>query len=209
MNFESTKIIELGSCAFRQWRAEDTHCKYIHGYQLKAKFWFKGELDDRNWVVNFGGLKELKNKLQEIFDHTLCVAEDDPLLHLFQELSRAGGCQLRVLLAVGIEKTAEYCFNIANEFVKHTTKDRCSVSKVEVWEHDLNSATYTAECAMAAINNDLPAPEPVQEETPHIMNKPLPVMEHQRDPNEPIPAKIGNNVTPGWSNLFGGTSWGA
>jgi len=47
--FQSTKIIELGSCAFRQWRAEDTHCKYVHGYQLKAKFWFGCQgLDDKN-----------------------------------------------------------------------------------------------------------------------------------------------------------------
>ena len=25
---------------------------------------------------------------------------------------------------------------------------------------------------------------------------------------QPIPANIGNNVTTGWSNPFGGTSWG-
>lgn len=28
--YQSTKVIELGSCAFRQWRAEHSHCKYIH-----------------------------------------------------------------------------------------------------------------------------------------------------------------------------------
>ena len=60
MEYQSTKIIELGSCAFRQWRA-DSHCKFIHGYRLVAKFWFECEkLDERNWVVDFGGLKELK-----------------------------------------------------------------------------------------------------------------------------------------------------
>jgi hypothetical protein len=25
---------------------------------------------------------------------------------------------------------------------------------------------------------------------------------------QPIPANVGNNVTTGWSNPFGGTSWG-
>jgi 6-pyruvoyltetrahydropterin/6-carboxytetrahydropterin synthase len=142
MSYTSTKIIELGSCAFRQWRAEDTHCKYVHGYQLKAKFWFEGELDDRNWVVNFGGLKELKYKLQNQFDHTLCIAEDDPSINIFKQLSNAGGCDLRIMSAVGIEKTAEYCFNVANEFVKNMTDGRCKVVKVEVWEHDANSAIY-------------------------------------------------------------------
>ena len=142
MSYISTKLIELGSCAFRQWRATDTHCCKIHGYQLKAKFWFKGELDDRNWVVNFGGLKELKSKLQNQFDHKTCIAADDPLLHMFQELDKAGGCDLRVMPAVGIEKTAEYCFKVANEFVQNMTDGRCKVIKVEVWEHELNSAIY-------------------------------------------------------------------
>ena len=143
MSYTSTKIIELGSCAFRQWRAEDTHCKYVHGYQLKAKFWFEGELDDRNWVVNFGGLKKLKETLQHQFDHTLCIEADDPLLPKFVELNQAGGCDLRIMEGVGIEKTAEWCFNVANNYIIERTNNRCKVSKVEVWEHDLNSAIYT------------------------------------------------------------------
>ncbi len=143
MSYTSTKIIELGSCAFRQWRATDTHCCKVHGYQLKAKFWFEGELDDRNWVVNFGGLKELKAELQTWFDHTLCVAADDPLLSIFQQLHEAGGCDLRVMSGTGIEMTAEFCFNIANKHVTQITNNRCHVTKVEVWEHEANSATYT------------------------------------------------------------------
>jgi len=141
--YVSTKVIELGSCAFRQWRATDTHCCKIHGYQLKAKFWFEGELDERNWVVDFGGLKELKYMLQTQFDHTLCVAADDPLLPLFQQLHKAKGCDLRIMPDVGIEKTAEWCFKKANEYIKNQTDERCKVAKVEVWEHDANSATYT------------------------------------------------------------------
>ena len=141
--YTSTKVIELGSCAFRQWRATDTHCCKIHGYQLMAKFWFEGTLDDRNWVVNFGGLKELKQTLQKQFDHTLCVAEDDPLLDKFRELDKLGGCDLRVMPGVGIELTAEYCFNVANERVMQMTNNRCRVTKVEVWEHQANSAVYT------------------------------------------------------------------
>lgn len=145
MSYISTKVIELGSRAFRQWRATDTHCCKVHGYQLKAKFWFEGDLDDRNWVVNFGGLKELKYKLQQQFDHKLCVAADDPLIGIFQTLHDAGGCDLRVMPAVGIEMTAKYCFKVANEFVRNMTDERCNVIKVEVWEHELNSAVYTEE----------------------------------------------------------------
>jgi 6-pyruvoyltetrahydropterin/6-carboxytetrahydropterin synthase len=144
--YTSTKILELGSCAFRQWRAEGTHCKFIHGYRLMAKFWFEcSELDHRNWAVNFGGLKELKAILQNQFDHTLCIAADDPLRGMFEDLNTAKGCRLRVMKeGVGIEKTAEWCFKAAQDFLQtnEETKERCWVSKVEVWEHDQNSATY-------------------------------------------------------------------
>lgn len=145
MSYRSTKIIELGSCAFRQWRAEESHCKYIHGYRLMAKFWFEAnELDCRNWVVDFGGLKALKAYLQCQFDHTLCIAADDPLLDKFKELHSLGGCDLRIMDGVGIEKTAEWCYNAAKNFIatNSTLANRCKVVKVEVWEHEDNSAIY-------------------------------------------------------------------
>ena len=145
MKYSSTKIIELGSCAFRQWKAYGTHCKYVHGYRLMAKFWFEAdELDCRNWVVNFGGLKELKKVLHDQFDHTLCIASDDPLLLMFEELHEEGGCDLRVMDGVGIEKTAEWCYKAAELFLDSNdeTRGRCRVTRVEVWEHEQNSAIY-------------------------------------------------------------------
>jgi 6-pyruvoyltetrahydropterin/6-carboxytetrahydropterin synthase len=141
--FESTKIIELGSCAFRQWRAEGTHCKYVHGYRLMGKFWFGCQgLDDKNWVINFGGLKEVKKVLQDQFDHTLCIAKDDPLLEEFKQLDAKGGCVLKIMDGVGIEKTAEWCFKTVDPMIREMSVGRCWVNKVEVWEHELNSAIY-------------------------------------------------------------------
>jgi 6-pyruvoyltetrahydropterin/6-carboxytetrahydropterin synthase len=143
VRFQSTKIIELGSCAFRQWRAEGTLCKYVHGYRLMAKFWFGCQgLDDKNWVINFGGLKDVKKVLQDQFDHTLCIAKDDPLLEHFKELDKIGGCQLRIMNGVGIEKTAEWCHKAVDRMVREMSVGRCWVNKVEVWEHELNSAIY-------------------------------------------------------------------
>jgi 6-pyruvoyltetrahydropterin/6-carboxytetrahydropterin synthase len=182
--YVSTKIIELGSCAFRQWRATHSHCSRVHGYQLKAKFWFGcSELDERNWAVDFGGLKELKAKLQHQFDHTLCIAADDPQLSLFQQLHDAKACDLRVMeKGVGIERTAEFCFNLASEHIKELTKGRCWVEKVEVWEHDLNSATYEGKSLTEAVVQAAPAPG--------------------------RGAAVGNQVTTGLGGLFKGTSWG-
>lgn len=152
-NYISTKVIELGSCAFRQPNAafnrpgageNSKRCSFVHGYKLQAKFWFECQsLDDKNWVVDFGGLGDLKKELQNQFDHTLTIDKQDPLLPLFEELHKQGGCDLRVMDGVGIEKVSEWCFNTANNYIKHTTEGRCWVSKVEVWEHDKNSAIYT------------------------------------------------------------------
>ena len=143
--YQSTKIIELGSCAFRQWRATHSHCCKLHGYRLMAKLWFGcAYLDDKNWAVDFGGLKPLKSELQQMFDHTTTVAADDPELSIFEELDRRGIIQLRVMPeGVGIEKVAEYVFNRASEYVSKTTKGRCWVDKVEVFEHEDNSAVYS------------------------------------------------------------------
>ena len=71
------------SCAFRQWRA-DSHCNLIHGYALQFEFLFGGEeLDERNWIVDFGGLKPLKEWLKYMFDHTYLLASDDPEFETF------------------------------------------------------------------------------------------------------------------------------
>lgn len=143
-NYISTKVLELGSCAFRQWRASFSHCHFVHGYQLKAKLWFDAEvLDECNWVVDFGGLKGLEKKLKEQFDHTLCVAADDPVLPLFKDLHSRGAVDLRVMeKGVGIEMTAEYVYNVAQSHINSMTHGRCKVIMVEVFEHENNSAIY-------------------------------------------------------------------
>lgn len=147
MKYQSTKKITLGSCAFRQWRATHSHCSKVHGYNLEAKFWFEAdELDDKNWIVDFGGLKEFKKQLELQFDHTYCVAKDDPEFDWFMKAHEKGILDIRVMEeGVGIEKTAEFCFNAANKFLNRETEGRCRCVKVEVFEHDNNSATYGEE----------------------------------------------------------------
>ena len=140
--FQSTKIIELGSCAFRQPSA-DSHCRFLHGYRLTAKFWFQAKhLDQNNWVVDFGGLKDLKKILREQFDHTTCISRTDPYVDEFKRMRDAGICDLRLMDGVGIEKFAEWCYHTANRYVAGITDNRCKCIKVEVFEHENNSAVY-------------------------------------------------------------------
>lgn len=140
--FTSTKIIELGSCAFRQPQA-DSHCRFLHGYRLTAKFWFAAKhLDQNNWVVDFGGLKGLKKMMQDQFDHTTCISRTDPKLAVFKKLNEEGVCDLRIMDGVGIEKFAEYCHTVADNYVDELTDGRCNCTKVEVFEHENNSAIF-------------------------------------------------------------------
>ena len=44
------------------------------------------ELDNKNWAVDFGGLKPLKAWLEDNFDHKLALDHNDPHLEKFNEL---------------------------------------------------------------------------------------------------------------------------
>lgn len=149
--FKSTKLFDGYSTVFRQWKAEGTHCRFLHGYAVSFRVWFEGELDERNWVFDFGGMKRAKTTIQgkspkEFFawllDHTFIVAEDDPFLESFKKMDEAGVAQVRVLPSVGCERFAEYLYNIINEFLDKETEGRVKAVKVEVYEHERNSASY-------------------------------------------------------------------
>jgi|TARA_R110000744_G_scaffold147658_2_gene260693 6-pyruvoyltetrahydropterin/6-carboxytetrahydropterin synthase len=149
MPFQSTKIINLGSCAFRQPKAT-SHCRFIHGYRLKAKFWFESnKLDSNNWVVDFGSLKHLKKVLEKQFDHTLCIDSNDPLLADLQSLNDRGAADIRIMDGVGIEMIAKWCYGAANDHLdRGTMPNGARCVKVEVWEHEGNSAIYNGSSAV-------------------------------------------------------------
>ena len=143
MKFTSNKIIDLGSTAFRQWRSTHSHCQYIHGYNLTADITFEcDDLDDKNWVADFGGLKELKKTLEYTFDHKLVVAGDDPHLDLLKMLDETGVAQIIVLEGgVGCERFAEFVLKTADTFIDEATSGRVRVKSVQINEHEKNFAT--------------------------------------------------------------------
>lgn len=149
--FKSTKLFDGYSACFRQWKAEGTHCKFLHGYAVSFRVWFEGDLDHRNWVFDFGGMKRAKHTIDNmspkdffawLLDHTTIVAEDDPYLDKFKQMHEDGIIQLRVLPSVGCERFAEFLYNIINSFLKVETEGRVKAVKVEVYEHERNSALY-------------------------------------------------------------------
>ena len=149
--FQSSKVFDGFSTVFRQWKAKTTHCQYIHGYGVSFKVYFEGELDERNWVWDFGGMKRAttlidgkqpKAWMDYMFDHTLIVAEDDPWLEAFKQMGDSQVAQVRVIPSTGAEKFAEYIYHKLNEFVKAETVNRVKVIKVKFMEHGKNAAYY-------------------------------------------------------------------
>ena len=116
------------SCCFRQWRSTHSHCSLLHGYSIGIKLTFESEtLDDRNWVMDFGGLGAFKAWAEYMFDHTLLIAKDDPQRNFFETMNmivdakspnpksaipnlRGAICDLRVVDAVGCEKFSELAY---------------------------------------------------------------------------------------------------
>lgn len=131
------------SCCFRQWRAQ-SHCSKLHGYALGFKFTFESDtLDERNWCVDFGGLKPLKGVLDDNFDHTLLVAEDDPHKETLLDLDKKGLAKVIVVPSTGCEATAQMVFEVAEQWLKDAGfAPRVRLRSVEVTEHGANSAIY-------------------------------------------------------------------
>jgi 6-pyruvoyltetrahydropterin/6-carboxytetrahydropterin synthase len=138
----SSKSFKGYPCTHRQWKAE-SHCRFVHGYSREFYFEFAcDELSDEFWVMDFGGLKEVKSWLEDMFDHTFLIAADDPYLEKFQQMDKDGIIQLRVMPNPGMEGTAKYVYDKVNAMVSKLTDKRVWVTKVEVRENEKNSAFF-------------------------------------------------------------------
>jgi 6-pyruvoyltetrahydropterin/6-carboxytetrahydropterin synthase len=132
------------SAVFRQPNADHSHCHLLHGYSLAFKFTFGcKELDNKNWAVDFGGLKPLKAWLENSFDHKVALDANDPHLEKFRELEALDLAELRIFDGVGVEKFAEHAWRFADKLIREATNDRCWCESVECSEHGANSAIYT------------------------------------------------------------------
>lgn len=146
------------SCCFRQWKATHSHCSRLHGYSIGIKLIFESEtLDEKNWVMDFGGLKPFKQWADYMFDHTVLVSADDPLLETFLALETIKGgfedkgvCDLRIVPGVGCEMFAKQCYDRMAEILqdlkqgagRYPVLPSVRVKSAEVFEHGANSAIY-------------------------------------------------------------------
>ena len=143
--FKSTKKFGPISTGHRQW-LHDGHCSWVHGYGRNVQITFAcNQLDERGWVMDFGGLKEVKKFLEDEWDHRTLISEHDPLLPDLLELQEKGGININVMYdpyGPGIEQSCLFVFDNVNDLINQKS-NRVWVEKVEIWEHENNSAYYS------------------------------------------------------------------
>jgi 6-pyruvoyltetrahydropterin/6-carboxytetrahydropterin synthase len=103
------------------------------------------ELDARNWVMDFGSLKPVKQWLERTFDHRTLAAADDPLLPQMQAMDHTGLIQLVVLPHVSCEAFAEHIFGWVSDWLcEQGLTPRIRLAEVHVREHGANAAKVLA-----------------------------------------------------------------
>jgi 6-pyruvoyltetrahydropterin/6-carboxytetrahydropterin synthase len=118
------------------------HCRFIHGENWTFDITFAcRELDENGFVIDFGGLGLLREKLYYFFDHTLLLAASDPLVKDLNFII-FDYAQVRTLESVSAEGLAEFVFTLA-EGIRAETHERVWPLKVMCYEDEKNSATYS------------------------------------------------------------------
>lgn len=153
--FCSTKKIGPISTSHRNWHAatnpnrDSRKCSWVHGYSRYIEFTFIGELDRHQWVYDFGDCKFIKQWLDEKWDHKTLISSDDPELEFLKQCEERDLLKLTIIPAdnpewgPGIEGSAKWVFDVINPLVLEKTKGRVAIAKIEIWEHEHNSASYS------------------------------------------------------------------
>lgn len=140
------------SCCFRQHYAHHSHCRFLHGYAIQVTLDFcTYDVKADGWVVDYGGLKEVKAWITEKFDHKTLVAESDPEINNFRVLSSLGIIDMVEVPEIGTENFAKMIYEHVTEWL-WTQPDyaaRVCLRSVEVREHGGNAA-YVENIAIPA-----------------------------------------------------------
>lgn len=143
--FTSTKeYVDAFPVAYRQWRA-DSHCNVLHGYSFTIKLFFGcNDLDVRNWAMDYGGLRNLKDFLEDYFDHRTLVSSDDPEIDWYKEAESRKIMKLTILPSLGCESLADYLYKYINAIylpnLGEAEAERLWCYRVEVRETQANMA---------------------------------------------------------------------
>jgi len=135
-----TKIYKDIPFAHRQ-PNHDGHCAFIHGHNWTVEITFASkELDENNFIVDFGKLKYIKSWIDENLDHACLVNSDDPCLIELGESKYFKFFKMRDCSCEGI---ATFLFYTFSDLLKSNEPRDVKIVKLIVKEDSKNSAEYS------------------------------------------------------------------
>ena len=118
------------------------HCALIHGHNWSLTFTFGCEHTDENgFVVDFGGLKYIRQWIDRNFDHACLFAADDPMKDVLLEAAPTVWKAV-IVPDCSAEGLAAWTFRGVDPLVREHTKGRAWLLAVEVGEDERNFAQF-------------------------------------------------------------------
>lgn len=139
--FQSSKLIDGFSTCYRDYSSGDSQSSLLHGCDIKFRMYFEGDLDFRNWVVDFGWMKRskqtikgmnLKDWFSYMFDHTCLIQHDDPFLDTFLDMNERGIIQLRILESTSKEGLEKFLFDTIQTLISNETNNRVRLINLKI-----------------------------------------------------------------------------
>ena len=93
-------------------------------------------------MISDAQIKQYNEEGYTIVENVFSMDDLNPILNEFEEIKKKGLAKVVVLNGVGCEKFAEHVYNYVASIIEEQTHGRVKLTKVKVFEHDANSATY-------------------------------------------------------------------
>jgi 6-pyruvoyl-tetrahydropterin synthase len=143
--FHMRKLFDNLPCCHRSWANQGKRF-FLHGYErtFEVEFACAETEPDTGEVVDSIAVREIRAALRYQFDHTTLIAVDDPQRDLFELLAERGVIDLRIMDNTGMEGSAAWVFDAAEQIVGPATAGRVWASRVKARESRNHVVTLTA-----------------------------------------------------------------
>jgi 6-pyruvoyltetrahydropterin/6-carboxytetrahydropterin synthase len=141
--FHLRELFDSLPCCHLSWANQGKRF-FLHGYERTFEVEFACAETESDTVVNSSTVREIRAALRYQFDHTTLMAVDNPQRDLFELLAERGVIDLRIMDNTGMEGSAAWVFDTAEQIVGLTTAGRVWVSRVKARESRNHVVKLTA-----------------------------------------------------------------
>lgn len=120
------------------------HCTLVHGHNWKISITFGcKEPDNNGFVIDFGGLKFIKDWIALNLDHACVFNRDDPMREALFRVGEGSVWKMYVVDSCSCEGMAKHLHELFDPLVREKTTGRAWIVSIEVAEDSKNSAVYS------------------------------------------------------------------